>query len=338
VLYTLGTTCAAFAGPAWGSLVSEQLAAEERGRFFGRRNSTLAYWGTVSGLAAGMVLTALSDRALLGFALLCVAAGASRVVSCRLLRQLPNVPWHEPHEARVPFWTFLLSARTDNFARFVLCSGALHVAAHVASPYLAVYMLTELQYDYLTYSAVVLSGAVTGWLSAIRWGHVGDRHGNWLIMRYCMLGVAVLPVLWPLSGYPGWLLFTEAASGVLWGGLNLSMANFVYDAAAPAARTRCLAYCNVINGIGICVGALIGGWMLSHVPPVGGSTFITVFCVASVLRLAVALAFPRCVREVRPVRPAGIREVMYQFFGFEVAQLLGLVPAPERDLARRPKT
>lgn len=48
VLYTLGTTSAALGGPAWGSIVSEYLLPEERGRFFSLRTRLIGIWMTVA--------------------------------------------------------------------------------------------------------------------------------------------------------------------------------------------------------------------------------------------------------------------------------------------------
>jgi len=81
VVYTVGTTSAAFGGPAWGSLVSEYLSPEQRGRFFGHRSRTIGGWTTISGLVAGGVLQAYSQRPLAGFGLLCTAAALARTAS-----------------------------------------------------------------------------------------------------------------------------------------------------------------------------------------------------------------------------------------------------------------
>ncbi len=332
LLFTLGMTSNAFGSPAWGSLVSEYLAPEDRGKFFGRRNLLLGVGTTVAGLIAGLVLQATIATPLQGFALLCIAAAAARGVSWLMLRRLHDLPWEEPLEARLSFVEFLRRAPTDNFVRFSLCMAAMSFGTFVSSPYVAVYMLDDLKYDYFTYSFVVMTGNLLGHLMLPRWGKVGDRHGNWVVMRWTFLGVSVVPILWALSGHPAWLLFLFLIGGFLWGGLNLCAVNFVFDTAPPAQRTRALAYFNVVNGIGIAAGTWAGGILVDELPRfVGAHTWTVVFVVSAVLRFAAAWLFPFLVREVRAIEPVGLRRVTYDLVGYRVVQVLRWGWAREAD-------
>ncbi len=217
VLFTLGMTANAFGTPAWGSLVSEYLAPDDRGRFFGRRNLLLGVGTTVAGLVAGLLLQSTESAPLRGFAILCLAAAVIRGVSWLMLRQLHDLPWEEPPEGRLSFVDFLRRAPQDNFVRFTLCMGAMSFGTFISSPYVAVYMLDDLKYNYVTYSVVIMSGNLIGNLMLPRWGKVGDRHGNWVVMRWTFLGVSVVPILWAMSGHPVWLAFLFLIGGFLVG-------------------------------------------------------------------------------------------------------------------------
>jgi MFS family permease len=146
-----------------------------------------------------------------------------------------------------------------------------------------------------------------------------------------LVASSILPVLWTLSPHPLWILAAYALGGCVWGGFNLSVFNFVYDAATPAKRARCLAYFNVINGCGVSLGAFTGGWLLSVLPPIGGSRFATLFYCSAALRAAGSILFARAVREVRPVSQAGLRQVIYDLVGQRVIHVLGLVPDDPDD-------
>ena len=324
-LYTVGTASAAFGSPAWGSLVTESLAPDERGRFFAHRSRVVGGWVTVAGLASGGLLQLYAAQPLIGFGLLCAAAAVSRAISCHWLARLAEGPWQEPVEAKFSFWEFIRQLPRSNFAKFSVCIGLLSFAANLSAPYLAVYMLEELGYGYFTYSVIVLTGSVMAFLTVTRWGRVADRFGNWVVLRWTMLGVSLLPVLWTWSSHPLWLFVLHLLGGFLWGGLNLCMVNFVYDAATPAKRARCLAYFNVINGCSVSLGALTGGWLVAWLPPLNGSVFISLFCCSAVLRLGMALLFPRVVQEVRQVRQVGLREVAYDLVGQRVIHVLGFL-------------
>ena len=308
--YTIGTASAALGLPAWGSLMAEYLDPERRGEYFGRRARIAGLCATVAGLVAGGVLQLFAHRPVVGFGLLCAGAGLSRLASWGWLRRLHEEPWREePHE-RFSFWEFVRQLPSSNFARFSVCLGAFNFSVHVAAPFFAVYMLRELHYGYLTYTAVVLTASVTGFVMGPWWGKVGDRFGNHAVVRWTTIGIGVLPALWVFSGHPAAMALWNMTGAFLWGGLTLSSTNFLYDAVSAPKRHTCLAYVNVINGIGISLGALAGGWAAETMPPVGGNALASVFLGSAILRLLAAAAFPRLVREVRDVAPATLRETV----------------------------
>lgn len=335
--YSAGTAASALGGPAWGSMVSEYLPADRRGAFFGVRARLVGLWATVASLVAGGVLQLSRERPLVGFVALSLGAGVARVASWRQLRRLHEDPWREHPHLRFTFWQFLRALPHSNFARFTCCLAALNCAAHVAAPYFAVYMLEELRFGYATYTAIVVAGSITGFMSSAWWGHLGDRVGNQAVVRWTAAAVAGLPVLWALVPHPLWLGVLNVAGAFAWAGLNLSAANFLYDAVSPPKRHTCLAYFNLMNGAGIALGAAGGGLLVEYLPPGGaGTSYVLVFLVSGVLRGCAALAFPRLVREVRAVRPVGLREVVLDEAGQRLEQVLGFFSVrPERETRRR---
>jgi len=323
LLYTIGSTSAALGGPVWGSLVSEQLPQARRAEFFGHREMLVGIGMATAGVLGGGVLQLLVARPLVGFGLLCGTAGLCRIWSWVTLTALEDRPWQEPPETRVSFPAFLGRLRHDNFVRFTLSLGAFSFSVHLVVPYLTIYMLSELHYGYLTYATVVLSGTMFGNLLIPRWGRIGDRRGNRVVMRWTMVGASLLPFLWSLNPHPAWLLAMHLLGGALWGGLNLAAVNFVYDATTRHNRARFLAYFNVINGSAIGLGTLAGGVMLKLLPALGGSVFISLFVLSGAVRCLMTAWFERSVREVRPITQVGLRQVMLDLAGMRLIQVLG---------------
>jgi len=335
VLYTLGTASASLGGPAWGSLVAEYLGPNERGRFFGDRARLSGIWGAVATFAAGGVLQQAPGR-VLGFGALCTGAFASRVVSWIELSRFHEEPWQEAPHLRFSFWAFLRQVRRSNFARFSLCLAGYNLATQLAAPYFAVYMIEELRYGYATYTAVVLAGSLTGFLSSRWWGAIGDEYGNRAVLRWTVGGASLLPLFWLMSGHPLWFGLVNATGAFLWSGINLSAVNFLYDAVSPPKRHTCLAYFNVLNGVGISAGALLGGVITTSAPVVDQSGYATVFCASAALRVLAGVAFRAYVREVREVRQIGLREVVLDFFGQRLEQVIGFFSVkPEVELPDR---
>jgi len=88
-------------------------------------------------------------------------------------------------------------------------------------------------------------------------------------------------------------------SGFAWSGFTLASANFIYDASAPENRTRYIALFNAMNGGAMCLGALLGGYLASLLPPMLGYSLLTLFLLSGLLRALVAVAFRRHFSEVR---------------------------------------
>jgi len=339
--YTVGTASAALGGPAWGSLVADYTPPAERGRYFGRRARLAGFATTAAGAVAGGVLQLSGSRPLAGFGALCLLAAVARAFSWRALSQFYDAGWIDDPKQRTSFSAFLFRARHSNFTRFSLCIGLNSLAAHVAAPFFAVYLLEGLGFGYAEYTAVVLAGSLTGMLSSPWWGRLGDRHGNHAVLRWTSAGVVILPALWLLFGAPVWMLLWNVAGAFLWGGLNLSASNFVYDAVSPQRRPSYIAYFNVVNGIGVSLGAFVGSWIALAAESEGAAqAFVPVFVASIALRAAAALALRRFVREVRPVRDLGLREVILDLVGQRLVGVLGLFSVkPEVEMGpRRPGT
>jgi MFS family permease len=325
VLYTAGTAASMLGAPAWGSLVASYVRSDARGRFFGERARIMSVWTSVASLVAGGCLHATRARPLLGFGMLCGTAGLCRAISCRQLSRLFDAPWEEDPHLESSFFRFIAHVGHNNYSRFAVSVAALNFAAHLSAPYFAIFLLEELHYDYLTYTSVVLAGSLTGMVIGPWWGRLGDTLGNQVVLRRTMLGISILPALWPLLPNPLWLMGLNAAGAFLWAGFNVSSVNFIYDAAGARERHTSIAYFNVLNGLGISAGALVGGLLMQILPRLGGSRFAAVFVLSASLRFVVAFAFRRFVREVRPVHQVGLHEVVYDLVGQRVVQVIGLL-------------
>jgi MFS family permease len=334
LLYTLSTASVGLGGPAWGSLVADYVKDTERGAFFGRRARIVGFWTSVASLAAGGILHAAGNRPLWGFAALCLLAAAARTLSILRLRDLEEEPWRETPHLRFSIWRFLRQLPRSNFARFSCCLAFVSFGTHLAAPYFVVYQLQALGLSYLTYTMIALAGSVTALATSPWWGRIGDHYGNQAVLRWTMTLVAALPVFWTLVPHPVALAVWNALGAFLWSGLNLAATNFLYDAVSKPKRHTCLAYFNVLNGIGVAAGPIVGGWIMSAGE--SASDFAVVFYCSAALRLIGAFLFRRFVREVREVRQIGLREVMLDLAEEHLGQVLGMFSvAPERELGKR---
>jgi len=325
--------CGAMTTPAWGSLFSEFVEPARRGVYFGWRIRFLGFVTVGGAFAAGIVLQAVKKGGpLFGFAILFCAAALARLLSSGFLAQMTEPAWVVSQEARFSLWDFLVRVRESNFAKFVLFVSLMNFSVNLASPFFPVLMLRELGFSYLLYSAITVTATLTVYLTVSRWGAHADCIGNLGVMRLTAPLIGVIPLLWILNRHPAFLFAAQVFSGFAWAGFNLCAGNFIYDAVVPEKRTRCIAYFNVLNGSALCAGALLGGFLLAHLPLLQGSVILTLFLVSAVLRLLVGLWVPRLLHEVRPVAAMRLDELFFSMVGIRPCPLV----SAERKTIRIP--
>jgi MFS family permease len=143
--------------------------------------------------------------------------------------------------------------------------------------------------------------------------------GNVKVLRITSLFIATLPLWWIVCRHPLYLILAQAVSGMAWAGFNLCALNFIYDAATPEKRTRCISYFYFFNGIAIFFGSLTGGYLAGRLPFLFGYRLLSLFLLAAVLRLMVALFMAPKIKEVRPVEDVSSRDLFFSVVGLKPA-------------------
>jgi MFS family permease len=309
--------------PVWNSLIGDLVPAEIRGRFFGHRNRLTGISTFIALLAAGGVLHFFQQTGIekIGFPVIFLVALATRLNSVKWLQRYDNPEFRILPEAFFTFRQFLRRAPKSNFAQFVFFVGAINFAVAFSSPYFALYMLRDLKFSYLQFTAVTSVATITQFLTFRYWGELCDRFGNKKILNLCGLGISIVPMLWLCSANIYFLMLIQVYGGFVWAGFSLASANFLFDAVSPPKRARCVAYRGLVNGVCVLAGSLLGGFVairLPHVFSFGPWTWTPpftlplIFFLSGVLRLVAAGFFLRKFREVRPVEPIRHRELIYR--------------------------
>lgn len=299
ILVILFTGFGAVSLGAWLSLMSEYIPTYKRGQYFGWRNRILGFVAVVSALFAGMILQIYKNNVLLGFLIILMLALLARMSCCYFLALMYEPKFKHSHESYFSFLDFLKRARESNFARFVFFVSSLNFCVNLAAPFFAVFMLRDLKFSYLTYTLVIVPVPLTAILLIQRWGRFADRVGNIRILKFTAFFIASLPLPWIIYRHPIFLIFVQILGGFAWSGFNLCATNFIFDSVSAPKRVRCFSYFNVINGFFISMGALIGGYLATHVPALLGYKLLFLFLFSSMMRFIVALIFTPKIREVR---------------------------------------
>ncbi|MGB5345657.1 MAG: MFS transporter [Woeseia sp.] len=320
MLYHCGAHLAA---PQWSSLMGDIVPDRRRGRFFARRTGIVSIVTFGALMAGGLTLyfsTALGAT-LFGFIALFAIAMVARLVSVYHLSKMHDPSGHVA-AMEVPvgrgWWQRL---RQSNFVRFSIFFALVQFSVAIASPFFTVYMLRDLQFDYLMFMSNTGMAILAQFLTLNRWGRISDIFGNRRILAATGIMIPLMPLLWVFSTNFWYLLAVQAISGLSWAGFTLSASNFLYDLIARDKRATYLAIHNVLASVGIFAGAILGGYLGSHLPTelsLFGHTYswfsplLGVFVISTIVRAAIVLLLVPKIREVRNVRPITFTELIFR--------------------------
>jgi len=282
--------CGQLAGASWSSWFGDLVPARIRGRFFSIRSLWVQLSSFVALVAGGLVLQRLEDPATseaatsgFGFALLFAVAGLARVGSGIMLVATPEPKTRLPatserrSQLRVPL---------DPASRTLLpLTGLLHLAVYFGAPFFTPYMLEQLRFDYLEFTAATAIMVAAKVVYLRTWGQAIDRYGAVSVYRLAVILVAVIPLPWIWTEGLGLALIAQAMSGFSWAAHDVAQFTLLLEATQPDARPKVYALHSLSIGIGQVLGGLFGALLL-HLQPNG---YATVFAVTAAARLAVAL-------------------------------------------------
>ncbi|MBI5415262.1 MAG: MFS transporter [Candidatus Omnitrophica bacterium] len=291
-----------FFQPAWASFLCDLVGESRRGEYFGWRSRNLGLLGVAGMITGGLILHHMEQKNLLyGFCLLFGLGLFARSLSFLSLQRMQEPPLTYNKEDVFSFLQFFLRLKKSNFAKFVIFVALMNFSVNLAAPYFAVLMLKDLKFNYLVYSMVTMVAPLALYLNIPRWGQHADKVGNLKVIKLTSRLLGLIPLFWIVNQSLFYLVGVEMFAGFLWAGFNLSSANFIYDAASPQKRTRCIAYFNVVNGSALACGALLGGWLVRYLPPLSGYKILSLFFISACLRLGVSWFLPQILKEVRNV-------------------------------------
>ena len=292
------------AGSAWSSWMGDLVSSDVRGAYFSKRNTIGGFISFSSLLTAGYLLQHFKTGDVkfqyLGFLIIFVLALIFRLISFSFLLKKYEPVYAPYDEDKSGFIDFLRNAGSRNYGVYIMFLCFLNFSVYIAGPFFAAYMLYDLNLNYLQYTVITSSAVVARLVSLRVWGRVADKYGTRKVMTLAAFMIPMVSVWWLFSGNVYYLIAIELYSGFAWAGFELTSFNFLLETITPNKRTKYIAYYNVINGVGLLAGALIGG-LLIYYNKVFWSRYLLVFLVSGILRLLVVLIFIPRLKEVRQV-------------------------------------
>ncbi len=281
----------------------------------------VSFAGMVASLLAGAYLDLFPKESYIGFVTLFSVGILFGLYSNVIMAKIkePEYRDHDHHGFREFFHV------DGQFRTYCWIMVAFNFAVMLASPFFTVYMLHNLGLSYTYYVIVGAIATVSRILAHPHFGYVSDRYGDKPVALICMLGTALVPLLFVfVTKQTLWLIIpAQIISGIVWAGTELSTWNLLLDLTKRNQRALQVAEYNLLNSIPMIVAPVIGGLIADNVTIILTGIPL-VFVLASILRAMTALWLTR-IHETRVGAEQPLRDVfahvvtVHPFHGIEHA-------------------
>lgn len=280
--------------PAWTTLVSDIVPAQWRGRYFSSRNILMGASGFLGLLVVGQLIDRNAGAG--GYQLAFVVAliaGMSSIYAFSRIEEPARTVAVQAAVASLPLRKLL-----EGQGRFVVyCAIAAfwNLAVQISGPFFNVFLAEEVR---ASASVIALASAASSLASLPGqrvFGLLSDRKGSEWVQRWTGLLIPAVPALWGFITQPWQAFPLQILAGFAWAGYNLAAFNQLLELTPAEPRPRLVAVYQATVGIGMAVGAALGGWIAQVLG------YRPVFWISGIGRLFAAAAFSVLIVGVSPL-------------------------------------
>ncbi len=259
ILVSLSAFLASIYSPAWVSIMGDIVPVELRSSYFGSRNRLMAIATILVLIFSVLVLSCFSKDSFVGYWMFFGIAGFFGLLCFIFIKKLDD-PGFEKEEIIPDISQSIKNlVRQPNFKIFVIFYLILNLGIGIASPFWHAYVLNNLNAHPMWVSAITFSLALGTLISMGVWGRVSNKFGNRASTIISTLGIALVPFVWLFVFSPEQAVLANFFAGIVWGGFNLSIFNYLLDITPKTKRPMYIAVIASIVGIPTFIGPLLGG-------------------------------------------------------------------------------
>lgn len=244
--------------PAWTTLISGIVPAQWRGRYFSTRNILMGAAGFLALLAVGQLIDRVAGlggyQLALGVALL---TGLGSVYAFSRIEAPSAVLATAP--ATLPLRQVLQGQ--GRFLAYCVVAAVWNLTVQISGPFFNVFLADEIR---ASASVIALASAASTLASLPGqrvFGVLSDRRGSAWVQRVTGFWVPLVPGLWGFISQPWQAFPLQLFSGFVWAGYNLAAFNLLLELTPDTLRPRLVAVYQALVGIGMAIGAALGGWI-----------------------------------------------------------------------------
>ena len=298
--------------PAWFSWMGDIVDEKYRGRWFSKRNLFIETFSLIFAVSSAFFLDYFkkTENVMIGFIILFLLAFLSRLTCWRIFRKQYNPKIKISKKDYFSFGEFLKKAPSTNFGKFAIFRALLNFSMAIYSSVLAIFLLRNLQLNYLHYIIIIFSATVFSLIVTEIWGKITDKYGNYFVLVITTIFIPIIPLIWILSPSLAYLILIPGIiRGVFWTGFNLATVNFIYDNVRNQKRGLAVSYFNMLSGIGIFLGATTSAILIKYLHIGKIEPVSAIFIFSSLLSMLVVFFGITQIREIKKKKKmSGIKD------------------------------
>lgn len=271
--------------PSRISLMADIVPAKIRGRYFGFRQTLINTFGPLAALIAGFYLDIYPKENLTGFLSMFAVGTLFGIASAIPIKKIKEPEQINNHYHLKDFFTLKGEIRTLCYSMVFF-----NFSIMIASPFFTVYLLKNLEMNYIFFVITTSIAMVTKIISQQHIGKVCDKYGDKPVAIISTLMTSLIPLIYFfITPENTWLLIpAQIISGLAWAGVDLSIFNLVLDKTDLQRRSLDIAEYNTLTSIPMIIAPIIGGYLADNVNLIFTGIPL-VFLIAFILRLTSSL-------------------------------------------------
>ena len=309
---TAGTTIGSICGPLWQSWMRVLTPKEILGEYFGTRNAIIGTSTFLSLLGCGFVLQLIEPtQSVLVFSGIFLLSFIGRTLSSIIFTRIEEPEACELNELCkqestkkqvIGVINFIEQLGKDNFGHFVLYGTLMSFALALVGPFFSLYLLNDLglKNDYFSYTLIISSSAIATLITLPYWGKVIDTYGTIKVLRATGLLGSIYPLALFFIREPSGLVLAEFLGGMIFAGLNLSLASFIYQSFPQEKIIKYAGYQGALFGTATAIGVILSGIAQTQNILIGiiTNTFYFICLAAVIIRLAIHTTLSRKIQNI----------------------------------------
>ena len=323
-LWILGLVPATLLGPLRDNWLANLVPSDKMGRYLSWRSVIAGIFYLAAFNIMGFALYKSTGNISRGFAVVLAVAFLASLVSTYLYSMIRS-PAPMVKSQTVPslsFLSFLRGARKEHLGTFILFASLFGFVVNLSGPLLAVYMISDLKFSFMTYTLITSCEFVARVISITFWGKMVDKSGSLRVLGIASHLIPLSPFLWLFSGNIGYLCMVQMFSGTVWAAYDLSVQTFIYKSTQPEQRLHYIVYHRSLTTFAAAMGTMTSAFILNSMFRIFGSQILGMCLLSAVLRLVVVrLMLPK-------LKPGGIPDAIVHE---ELARELAMVNYPTRQ-------